>query len=199
MVEINNKIKNNNSSRSDSNRSNLIKNNTSRGDSSRSISSRGDLSRSISSRSISSRGNRNSNSVNQQNIDSFTEDILRIHGNIVNFITETRNSKHSALKRFNDKTSLTDKDISIFLTELQKILEYITSYTSYNIQDIVIYFYTYKQQLPEDIDVLNYLRIELCKILKSKMDLHQPAIKYTIMSIVLLEKINEKLKELTHD
>jgi hypothetical protein len=190
MVEKNkNKIINNNSSRSIS----------SRGDSSRSISSRSDSSRSISSRSISSRGHRNSNSVNQINIDSFTEDILRIHGNIVNFITKTRNSKHSALKRFNDKTSLTDKDISIFLTELQKILKYISSYASDNIQDIVIDFYTYKQQLPKDIDVLNYLRIELCKILKSKMDSHQPSIKYTIMSNVLLQKINEKLEKLTHD
>ena len=31
------------------------------------------------------------------------------------------------------------------------------------------------------------------------MDLRQPVIKYTTMSNVLLEKINEKLKELTHD
>ncbi len=124
---------------------------------------------------------------------------MRIHGNIVNFITKTRNSKHSALKRFNDKTSLKEKDISIFLTELQKVLEYISSYASDNIQDIVIDFYTYKKQLPKDIDVLNYIRIELCKILEFKMGLKQPSIKYTTMSNVLLEKINEKLKELTHD
>ena len=86
-----------------------------------------------------------------------------------------------------------------FSTELRKILIYISSYTSDNIQDIHKYFNTYKQQLPKDIDILNYLRIELCKILEFKMGLKQPSIKYTTMSNVLLEKINEILEKLTHD
>jgi uncharacterized protein YqgQ len=93
-------------------------------------------------------------------------------------------------KNFDSST----EDISIFSTELQKILEYITSCTSDNIQDILIYLYNYKQLLPEDINVLNLLRIELCKIVKSKMVSREQFIKYTIMSNVLLQKINEKLK-----
>ena len=108
------------------------------------------------------------------------------------YLKELRNSEHSILKEFNHEILITD--ISIFKTELNKILKFIEAITDENIVNIRNHLYGY-QNLPEDIDVLNYLRIELRKILKLKLESGEKSIKYTIMINRILAKIIEKLEE----
>jgi|688.fasta_scaffold02886_16 hypothetical protein len=107
------------------------------------------------------------------------------------YVDELRKSEHSILKEFNHEILITD--ISIFKTELNKILKFIEAITDENIVNIITYLNRY--DLPQDIDVLNYLRIELRKILKLKLESGEKSIKYTIMINRILAKIIEKLQK----
>lgn len=128
-------------------------------------------------------------------LDSYKD--LSRKDNINSFVMKIRKNKNSLLQKFNDEILI--KDIGNFFTELEKILQFIESYSGENIEDMVRYFYDYNE-LPEDIDILNFLRIELCIILKLKMSSSNSlSIKYTMMNNLILEKINKKLKEMTED